>query len=69
VNLEATPALAPALARALAAVLEDVDARRIAHDGDDSAWRQAGLAEAVGEAEDAFDYAFSPRNTRGATRA
>ena len=68
-QLEATPALDPALAKALAALLEEVDARRLARNDEDSAWRRAALAEAVGEAEDLFDYAFSPRSTRGATRA
>lgn len=33
-----------------------------------SAWRAAGLLEAV-EADEPEDYALSPRSTRGATRA
>jgi hypothetical protein len=69
VNLEATPPLDPALAKALVALLEDLDARSPAHDGDDSAWRRAALAEAISDSDDAVDYALSPRSTRGATRA
>jgi hypothetical protein len=34
----------------------------------ESTWRRAALHEAV-ERDDAEDYAFSPRSTRGATRA
>jgi hypothetical protein len=69
VELEATPPLAPAVAKALASLLDEIDPWRPRHDRNGSAWRRAGLAEAVGEAEDAFDYALSPRSTRGATRA
>jgi hypothetical protein len=69
VNLEATPALDPALAKALAALLEGLDARNPPHNGDDSAWRRAGLAEAISDSDEAVDYAFSPRSTLGATRA
>jgi hypothetical protein len=50
-------------------MLEEVDALGSGRNGDESAWRRAGLVEAVDGAEDAFDYAFSPRSTRGATRA
>jgi predicted secreted protein len=69
VELRAEPPLEPAVARALAALLEDVEALRSGCNGGESAWRRAGLVEAVDGAEDALDYAFSPRSTRGATRA
>jgi hypothetical protein len=69
VELRAEPPLEPGVAKALATMLEEVDALGSGCNGDESAWRRAGLIEAVDGAEDAFDYAFSPRSTRGATRA
>lgn len=68
-ELRAEPPLEPAVAKSLATMLEEVDALGSGCNGDESAWRRAGLVEAVDGAEDAFDYAFSPRSTRGATRA
>jgi hypothetical protein len=69
VELRAEPPLEPAVARALAALLENVDAVGSGRNDDESTWRRAGFVEAMDLADDAFDYAFSPRSTRGATRA
>jgi hypothetical protein len=38
-------------------------------DSPEEPWRRAALDEAVASDDDALDYAFSPRRTRGATRA
>jgi hypothetical protein len=68
VTLDAEPPLDPAVANALASVLEDVLRGPAALSRDDP-WRRAGLTEAVEEVEPPADYALSPRSTRGATRA
>ena len=62
-KLEVNPPVDQDVEQALAEVLE---AERAAARPGDSAWQKAARAEAV-EADD--DYAFSPRSTRGATRA
>jgi len=69
VELQAEPPLDPALAKALWAVLEDVGpwSSEPGHYGD--RWRRAAVTEGIEGDEVAFDYAFSPRRTRGATRA
>ena len=59
------PPLDEPVARALAALLREAQAP--ASDG--GAWRDAALREGVERSEDVPDYAFSPRSTRGATRA
>jgi hypothetical protein len=69
VQVDAIPPLEPGIAEALESVLDEVDAWRPELGRDDNAWRRAGLVEAADGAEDAVDYAFSPRSTRGATRA
>ena len=40
----------------------------LTHTAYDSAWRAAGLRDAV-DGDEPEDYALSPRSTRGATRA
>jgi hypothetical protein len=68
VQVDVTPPLEPSELRALLAALADVEAGRADTDPYTQAWRLAGLREgADDEAEVA--YAFSPRSTRGATRA
>lgn len=62
-ELEVTPPVDEALAEALTEALE---AERAAARPSTSAWQRAALAEGV-EHDDG--YAFSPRSTRGATRA
>jgi hypothetical protein len=69
VELEATPPLDPAVAKALASLLDEIDPGRPRDDSNGSPWLRAGLAEAISDSDDAVDYALSPRSTRGATRA
>ena len=69
VELDARPPLDPALARALATLLEDVSPWPPTQARPTDAWRTAGLAEAVEGDDEAVVYARSPRSTRGATRA
>ena len=70
-KLDATPTLDPALERALGEALSD-DADDQGASPYSSPWRLTGLHEGVerdeGEGEPG-GYAFSPRSTRGATRA
>jgi hypothetical protein len=69
VNLDVVPRLDDDAQCALALALEDVG---ISAPGDDhyrQAWRLAALQEAAFGAEAEVGYAFSPRSTRGATRA
>ena len=67
-RLQVLPAVEPAVEEALfpalheAGVLSDEDPRP-------DPWRRAALDESVDPDDDALDYAFSPRRTRGATRA
>ena len=67
-TLDAEPPLDPAVAKALASLLEDVVPEPAGQSRDDP-WRRAGLTEAVEDLEPPADYALSPRSTRGATRA
>jgi len=66
VEIDVTPALAEPEHRALLAALADPKAGQSEDDPYGQAWRVAGLRERTG---DDADYAFSPRSTRGATRA
>lgn len=67
-ELNAIPAPEPSERRALVAALELVARDALEGDPYRQPWRDAALREGVGdEAEDG--YAFSPRSTRGATRA
>jgi hypothetical protein len=67
VKLDASPPLEPGLERRLLALI--AAARPAAGStGYDDAWRRAALHEGV-EDEEQAGYAFSPRRTRGATRA
>jgi hypothetical protein len=59
-KLEVTPPVEPDVEDALRALLEP------ARQPERSAWWRAAVAETVERDE---DYAFSPRSTRGATRA
>ena len=70
-ELDATPALDPALERALGEALSD-DADDQGASAYTSPWRRAGLQEGIERDEgdgEPVGYAFSPRSTRGATRA
>jgi hypothetical protein len=67
VDVVVTPPIGTAERRALQLALERAGVRR-ADAEVDSVWRRAGLREAVEDDEQAT-YAFSPRSTRGATRA
>ena len=67
-DIEATPPLEEREHRALLIALEQVD---VGTRGDEPywyAWRRAALSEALGDDVE-VGYAFSPRSTRGATRA
>jgi hypothetical protein len=66
-DVEVTPPLEDAERQALLAALERVEPP-LRSDPYRQAWRSAGLREAV-DAEAEVAYAFSPRSTRGATRA
>jgi hypothetical protein len=69
-KLDSTPAVDPVVERALLDVLADMsleDAPAYA-----AAWRRAALQEGLEREEGSGEpvaYAFSPRSTRGATRA
>jgi hypothetical protein len=68
-DVEITPEPAPTERRALLLALEQANLRGSTAEIPRNAWRVAALCEAV-DAEDAdLRYAFSPRSTRGATRA
>ena len=66
-DVDATPAVTGTERDALLAALERTDVSRPRARPYESTWRLAGLREAADD-EDAR-YAFSPRRTRGATRA
>jgi len=69
-DVDVSPAVEPAEHRALLRALEHMDVRPRGTKPYDRAWRHAGLREAVaGEDDEDVGYAFSPRKTRGATRA
>jgi hypothetical protein len=68
VDVVVTPPIGSAEQRALLLALE----RAGVHGADaavDRVWRRAGLREAVEDDDQDSSYAFSPRRTRGATRA
>ena len=68
-DVEATPPLPDSERRALVVGLEQAGASSQTSGPYGAAWRVAALREAtLGDETDA-DYAFSPRSTRGATRA
>jgi hypothetical protein len=67
VNVVVTPAVASAEHRALLLALERTGVRRTQQD--ERAWWRAGLRDAFEGDESDASYAFSPRSTRGATRA
>jgi hypothetical protein len=69
VKIDAKPELDPEVERALRDVVADASADR---SGYSAPWRRAALTEGVDREESADEpvrYAFSPRRTRGATRA
>jgi hypothetical protein len=63
------PVVDPALEDALVSVLDEAGLLTAQDPGRRGAWRRAALDEAVEPDDLAPDYAFSPRRTRGATRA
>jgi hypothetical protein len=67
-DVDATPAVTGTERDALLAALERADVSQSGTRPYESTWRLAGLREAADDDEDAR-YAFSPRRTRGATRA
>ena len=67
-RIEATPLPAEPERRALLAALGEAEPGRPEHDLYGQPWRLAGLREASSDEAD-VGYAFSPRSTRGATRA
>ena len=67
-KFDVEPPLEPAVAKALASLLEGALPESAGLSGD-SPWRRTALAEAVEGVEGPEDYALSPRSTRGATRA
>jgi hypothetical protein len=69
VDVVVTPVVAATERRALLVALERAGLRRAGTSPRELTWWRAGLRDAV-EGEDAdASYAFSPRSTRGATRA
>lgn len=68
-DVEATPPLEERERRAVLAALERVDLGTRADEPYRHAWRQAALSEAALGDDVEVAYAFSPRSTRGATRA
>jgi hypothetical protein len=68
VRLQVLPAVEPALEDALFPALREAGVLGDESPGLDP-WRRAALDESVDPDDDALDYAFSPRRTRGATRA
>ena len=68
-DIEVTPPLEEREHRALVGALEQVDVGTPAAESYRQAWRLAALSEAaLGDVVEVA-YAFSPRSTRGATRA
>jgi hypothetical protein len=67
-DVEVTPPLEDGERRALLAALELTGPSASAYDPYRQVWRAAGLRESVDD-EAEVGYAFSPRSTRGATRA
>ena len=67
-QVEVTPPLAGPEQRALLAALEQAEVGEPEPDLYVQAWRLAALQESEAVERDE-DYAFSPRSTRGATRA
>ena len=68
-DVEATPPLEEPERRALLVALEQADMGTPADEPYRHVWRIAALAEAALGEEAESAYAFSPRRTRGATRA
>lgn len=64
-----TPAVASSERRALLLALERTGVRLPGAEPYDRAWRRVGLREGVEGDDGEAGYAFSPRSTRGATRA
>jgi hypothetical protein len=69
VEVDATPAVTGNERDALLVVLERADLRPPRTWSYESTWRLAGLREAAADDDEDARYAFSPRKTRGATRA
>jgi hypothetical protein len=69
VDVDVTPAIADSESRALLVALERAGTRPSDAPAYDGAWRRAALREAVDRDDGDDGYAFSPRRTRGATRA
>jgi hypothetical protein len=69
VQVAATPPLEEREHRALLVALEQVDLGTRAGEPYRHAWRLAALSEAALGDDAEAAYAFSPRSTRGATRA
>jgi hypothetical protein len=69
VEIVVTPAVATIEQRALLLALERTGVRRLGAQQHERTWWLAGLREAVEGDDRDPDYAFSPRSTRGATRA
>ena len=67
-DVDVTPPLADEEERALLVALELVEPLAPAREPYEQAWRVAALREGVDD-EAEVGYAFSPRSTRGATRA
>lgn len=69
-DIDATPAVTGTERDALLAALERTDVRPFGPRPYESTWRLAGIREAADDDDDEdARYAFSPRRTRGATRA
>lgn len=68
-DLIVTPEVGPEEQRALLMALESAELRRPGAGPYEQAWRSAGLRESVEDDDPDIGYAFSPRRTRGATRA
>jgi hypothetical protein len=69
VDIEVTPTLEEREHRALLVALEQVDVGTPDAESYRQAWRLAALSEAALGDDVEVAYAFSPRSTRGATRA
>jgi hypothetical protein len=69
VDVDATPPLGPRGHEALVTALEQENPSLGRDETYRQAWRLASLREAVLGDEAEVGYAFSPRSTRGATRA
>jgi hypothetical protein len=69
VRIVVLPHVSSAEQRALQIALERIDVRPSGSKRYEQAWWRAGLREAVDADEQWVGYAFSPRSTRGATRA